>query len=143
MTNSTTGDLVFMGGTKFYPVYAESSRWNTLMHITYCLFASYLALNKWCYVISSCSAIYHSLIFPDVTFLHYCIILCIRSLMHHVVQYAIHEEAGIFLLCDASCSSWIYMNNPLLHKSEFKLFINSTQLSSNILQDIQSTFDLA
>ena len=33
LTNSTTGDLVFMGGTKFYPVYAESSRWNTLMHI--------------------------------------------------------------------------------------------------------------
>ena len=31
LTNSTTWDLVFMGGTKFYPVYAESSRWNTLM----------------------------------------------------------------------------------------------------------------
>ena len=27
----TTGDLVLMGGTKFYPVYAESSWWNTLM----------------------------------------------------------------------------------------------------------------
>ena len=30
-TNSTTRDLVFMGGTKFYLIYAESSRWNTLM----------------------------------------------------------------------------------------------------------------
>ena len=28
--NSTTVDLVFMGGTKFYPIYAESSQWNTL-----------------------------------------------------------------------------------------------------------------
>ena len=26
-----SGDLVFMGGTKFYPAYAESLRWNTLM----------------------------------------------------------------------------------------------------------------
>ena len=33
LTNSTTGDLVFMGVTKFYPVYAESSWWNTLMDI--------------------------------------------------------------------------------------------------------------
>ena len=33
LTNSTTGDLVFMGGKEFYPVYAESSRWNTLMPI--------------------------------------------------------------------------------------------------------------
>ena len=31
LTNSTTGDLVFMGGKKFYPVNAESSRWNTLL----------------------------------------------------------------------------------------------------------------
>ena len=31
LTNSTTGDLVFMGGTKFCPVYAESSWWNTLI----------------------------------------------------------------------------------------------------------------
>ena len=31
LTNSTTGDLVFMGGKEFYPVYAESSRWNTLL----------------------------------------------------------------------------------------------------------------
>ena len=33
LTNSTTGDLVFMGGNKFYPVYAESSRWNNLLTI--------------------------------------------------------------------------------------------------------------
>ena len=33
LTNSKTGDLVFMGRTKFYPVYAESSWWNTLMLI--------------------------------------------------------------------------------------------------------------
>ena len=33
LTNSTTGDLVFMGGKEFYPVYAESSRWNTLLYI--------------------------------------------------------------------------------------------------------------
>ena len=33
MTNSTTGDLVFLGGTKFYPRYAESSQRNTLLRI--------------------------------------------------------------------------------------------------------------
>ena len=33
LTNSTTGDLVFPGGKKFYPVNAESSRWNTLLDI--------------------------------------------------------------------------------------------------------------
>ena len=32
LTNSTTGDLVFMGGTKFYPVCAESSWWNILIN---------------------------------------------------------------------------------------------------------------
>ena len=31
LTNSTTGDLVFIGGTKFYPIYAESSQLNTLV----------------------------------------------------------------------------------------------------------------
>ena len=40
LTNSTTGDLVFMGGTKFYPLYAESSRWNTLMIIPASLLTS-------------------------------------------------------------------------------------------------------
>ena len=33
LTNSTTGDLIFMGGKKFYPVYAESSPWNTLLAV--------------------------------------------------------------------------------------------------------------
>ena len=38
LTNSTTGDLVFMGGTKFLPVGVSSQqnvvRWNSLMYIS-------------------------------------------------------------------------------------------------------------
>jgi len=33
LTNSTTGDLVFMVRKKFCPIYAEYSRWNTLMDL--------------------------------------------------------------------------------------------------------------
>ena len=40
LTNSTTGDLVFMGGTKFLPVGVSSQqnvvRWNSLMHMFVC-----------------------------------------------------------------------------------------------------------
>ena len=45
MTYSTTGDLAFMGGTKFYPVvYAESSQWNTLINTHFILQKFYSGL---------------------------------------------------------------------------------------------------
>ena len=46
LTNSTTGDLVFMGGKKFYPVHAESSWWNTLLLINLSSFKKFKTKNS-------------------------------------------------------------------------------------------------
>ena len=45
--NLTTGDLVFMDGTKFYPVYAESSRQNTTMQQHLQIFLCLLVGDNW------------------------------------------------------------------------------------------------
>ena len=98
LTNSTTGDLVFMGGKEFYPIYAESSWWNTLMTKNYV--ASSPLVSIWFYPVrSKISSFYGQFILFSSNFLWDLFWLYVMLYYCWLYLWGGSEEASNFMGC--------------------------------------------